>query len=128
MIAAFWIGLGSALGGIARYLVSNAIASRWGDSFPWGTLLVNVTGSLLIGFLAGLSDPPSRMLVPTAARQFLMIGLMGGFTTFSSFSLQTLELLRDGEVLLATLNATASLALCLLAAWLGLATALRIAS
>lgn len=128
MMASLWIALGSALGGIARYLLSTAVAERFGESFPWGTLAVNILGSLLIGLLAGLTDPSSRMLVPPAMRQFLIIGLMGGFTTFSSFSLQTLNLLRDGELLLAVANVLGSVLLCLVAAALGLMAALRIAS
>ncbi len=128
MMATLWIALGSALGGIARHVLSTSVAERFGESFPWGTLVVNVLGSLLIGFLAGLSDPSSRLLVPPAARQFLIIGVMGGFTTFSSFSLQTLNLLRDGELFLASMNAVGSVILCVLAAAIGLVAALRIVS
>lgn len=124
--AVVWVGLGSAVGGVMRYVVSVWAAGRFGEAFPWGTLLVNVGGSLLIGLVAGLSDPSSRMAVPPGARQFLMIGVMGGFTTFSSFSLQTLHLLRDREFLFAGANVLLSVTLCLLAAWLGLVLASRL--
>lgn len=115
----FWIGLGSALGGMGRYWCSGVIARAFGETFPWGTIVVNVSGSLIIGFLATLMSPDGRLLVPTDARAFLAIGLLGGYTTFSSFSLQTLNLVRDGEWLWATANIFLSLTLCLAAVWLG---------
>lgn len=113
------VGIGSALGGMARYGCSG-LAARWfGQTFPWGTLIVNVTGSLIIGFVATLLAPDGRFLVSPDARAFVMIGMLGGFTTFSSFSLETLNLARDGEWLWAGANATASMILCLAAVWLG---------
>lgn len=115
----FWIGLGSALGGMGRYWCSGVIARAFGETFPWGTIVVNVSGSLIIGFLVTLMSPDGRLLVPTDARAFLAIGLLGGYTTFSSFSLQTLNLVRDGEWLWATANIFLSLTLCLAAVWLG---------
>jgi len=115
----FWIGLGSALGGMGRYWCSGVIARAFGETFPWGTIIVNASGSLIIGFLATLMSPDGRLLVPPDARTFLMIGLCGGYTTFSSFSLQTLNLVRDGEWLWATANVLFSLTLCLAAVWLG---------
>jgi CrcB protein len=115
----FWIGLGSALGGMGRYWCSGVVARAFGETFPWGTILVNVSGSLIIGFLATLMSPDGRLLVPPDARVFLTIGLLGGYTTFSSFSLQTLNLVRDGEWLWATANVFLSLTLCLAAVWLG---------
>ena len=69
----------------------------FGETFPWGTLIVNVSGSFVIGFFATLTGPDGRMFVGTTARQFVMIGICGGYTTFSSFSLQTLNLMNDGE-------------------------------
>ena len=114
-----WVVIGSALGGGARYWCSGFIAQRIGETFPWGTLIVNVAGSFVIGFFATLTGPDGRFLVGTTARQFVMIGLCGGYTTFSSFSLQTLNLMRDGEWLRATGNAVVSLVLCMLAVWLG---------
>lgn len=114
-----WIAFGSALGGMARYGCSG-LAARWlGAGFPWGTLIVNVTGSLLIGFLATMLAPDGRLLAPPDVRAFLMIGVLGGFTTFSSFSLETLNLARDGEWLWAGANIALSVAACLFAVWLG---------
>jgi CrcB protein len=113
------VAVGSAVGGMARYGLSG-VAGRWfGETFPWGTMLVNVAGSLIIGFVATLVEPDGRLLVGPDARVFLMIGLLGGFTTFSSFSLETLNLARDGEWLWAGANAVLSLVLCLAAVWLG---------
>jgi CrcB protein len=118
-----WVALGSALGGMARYGCAG-LAARWlGATFPWGTLLVNVSGSLLIGFLAALVAPDGRLLAGPDARAFLMIGILGGFTTFSSFSLETLNLARDGEWLFAFANVMLSVVLCLFAVWLGHAAA-----
>lgn len=115
-----WIGLGSAMGGVARHWLSGVVASRYGAAFPWGTLLVNTTGSFLIGFLAALSAPEGgRLLLPLTGRQFLMIGILGGYTTFSSFSLQTLELAREGEWIASGGNMFLSVAGCLVAVWAG---------
>lgn len=113
------IALGSAIGGVARYWCSGLVAQRVGEVFPWGTFAVNVIGCFLIGIMGAMSEPDGRWYVDPGARQFLMIGVLGGFTTFSSFSLQTLNLLRDGEWLYATANVAASVAACLLAVWLG---------
>ena len=84
-----------------------------------GTLLANVTGSFVIGFVATLTDPGGRLLMSVTARQFVMLGVLGGYTTFSSFSLQTLNLARDGEWLYASANVVLSVVLCLLAVWFG---------
>ena len=119
MTSYFWIAIGSALGGIARYWCSGIAARLFGETFPWGTLIVNVTGSFVIGLFAALTGPEGRIFVPSVARQFVMIGLCGGYTTFSSFSLQTLNLTTDGEYLYAGLNIVLSVVLCLLAVWLG---------
>src|SRR5437763_14060478 len=78
-----WIALGSALGGVARYWLSGVVARRFGEAFPVGTLIVNVTGSFVIGFAAAVSDPAGRMLMSVSARRFIMAGLCGGYTTFS---------------------------------------------
>lgn len=118
-----WIGLGSALGGMARYWSSGLVAVQFGESFPFGTLFVNVLGSFLIGVIATLTAPDGRMFVGTEMRQFLMLGVLGGYTTFSSFSIQTLEMLRDGEWMRAGALIILSVALCLLAVWLGHAAA-----
>ncbi|MBW8271150.1 fluoride efflux transporter CrcB [Caldovatus aquaticus] len=119
----WWVALGSGLGGMARYGCTELAAAWLGGAFPWGTVAVNVLGSFAIGFFAAFSGTESRVNVPAEARVFVMVGLCGGFTTFSSFSLQTLELLRDAAWLAAGANAGGSVALCLLAAWLGHASA-----
>jgi CrcB protein len=115
----FWIALGSAIGGVARYWCSGVAARLIGETFPWGTLIVNVVGSFIIGFFATLTGPDGRVFAGTTARQFVMVGLCGGYTTFSSFSLQTLNLVSDGEWLQAGFNIAGSVVLCLLAVWLG---------
>jgi CrcB protein len=121
-----WIALGSALGGMARYWCSGVAARLVGETFPWGTLIVNVTGSFLIGFFATLTGPDGRIFAGSTMRQFVMLGIFGGFTTFSSFSLQTLNLVQDGELLQAGSNIVVSVILCLLAVWLGHILALSI--
>jgi CrcB protein len=119
MVTYLWIGLGSALGGMGRYWCSGLVARSVGDVFPWGTIAVNVIGSLVIGFLATWLAVDGRLLVAPDARAFLMYGICGGYTTFSSFSLETLNLARDGEWVWAAANIFLSVALCLLAVWLG---------
>ncbi len=119
MLSYLWIAAGGALGSVARFWLSGFIAERVGESFPWGTVIVNITGSFVIGFFATFTGPDGRWLASTAMRQFLMIGICGGYTTFSSFSLQTLTLAQDGEWLWAAGNIIISVVLCLLAVWLG---------
>jgi CrcB protein len=114
-----WVAVGSAIGGVARYWCSGIVARYIGETFPWGTLVVNVVGSLLVGFIATISDTDGRFIIPAEARQFLMVGILGGFTTFSSFSLQTLNLARDGEWLLDGANIAGSVVLCLVMVWAG---------
>src|SRR5271156_282671 len=114
-----WVMLGSALGGGALFFVSGLAAQHVGETFPFGTLIVNVTGSFVIGFFATLTAPDGRVFVGADARQFVMTGICGGYTPFSSFSLQTLNLARDGETLLAGVNIVLSVVLCLLAVWAG---------
>lgn len=120
-MAYLWVGLGSALGGMGRFWLSGFIARRVGETFPWGTLTVNVTGSFVIGLLAALVGPDSRLnpKVNPFVFQFLMAGICGGYTTFSSFSLQTLKLVQSGEWLHAGANAASSVLFCLLAVWFG---------
>ena len=126
MITYFWIAVGSALGGMARYGCQSAVTNWFGQIFPWGTLLVNVAGSFVIGFFATLTGPDGRVLVANDTRLFVMVGVCGGFTTFSSFSLQTLSLAQDGEILRAGLNIGASVMLCLVSVWLGHVAAMAI--
>jgi CrcB protein len=115
----FWVAIGGAVGTTGRYWLSGVVARAIGETFPWGTLIINVTGSLLIGFFATLTGPDGRIFVGSTARQFVMIGICGGYTTFSSFSLQTLNLMNDGEWLYAGSNVIFSVALCLIAVWGG---------
>ena len=125
-LSVFMVAVGGALGSVARFLCSLALARWFGETFPWGTLFVNIAGSFVIGFFFTLTAPGGRLLVTPDWRIFVTVGICGGFTTFSSFSLQTLVLLRDGEWLLAGLNAFGSLALCMLAVWLGFFCALSL--
>jgi CrcB protein len=118
-----WIGLGSAIGGIGRHLCSSLVVRVFGESFPWGTILVNVIGSLVIGVVAALIPTESRFFFAADIRNFLMIGVLGSYTTFSTFSLQTLILARDGYWVSAGINVFLSIALCLIAVSLGYITA-----
>lgn len=121
MLAYLWVALGGALGSVSRFWISGLVAERYGNVFPWGTLVANVTGSALIGFLGALTSPEGRLDSQSRAfaTQFFMLGVCGGYTTFSSFSLQTLNLLRDREWLYAGGNVALSVVLCLIAVWLG---------
>jgi fluoride exporter len=124
MLTYFWIMFGGALGSGARFWASGLIAERYGAFFPLGTLVVNITGSFAIGFLAALTMPAGPFLVSPRVREFLLIGLCGGYTTFSSFSLQTFDLAAEGDWLRAGLNCVLSIVCCLVAVWLGRAAAL----
>lgn len=124
MLTYFIIGLGGAVGSMARYWASGVVARHFGETFPWGTLLINVSGSFLIGAFAACTGPEGRWLAAPGLRQFFMVGICGGYTTFSSFSLQTLDLARGGEWLKAGANCVLSLVLCLLAVWAGHVAAL----
>lgn len=114
-----WVGLGGGLGSMARYACSGWAARLFGETFPWGTLLVNVVGSFLIGFIGTLTSPEGRWLLAPAGRDFILLGFCGGYTTFSSFSVQTLRLLDGGEWGRASANVVVSVLACLLAVWLG---------
>jgi CrcB protein len=118
-----WIALGSALGGVARFWFSGVAARLAGETFPWGTIAINVVGSFVIGFFATLTGPDGRWFASSTARQFVMVGICGGFTTFSSFSLQTLNLAKDGEWVQAAGNIGGSVVLCLAAVCAGYAFA-----
>jgi CrcB protein len=113
MIGYLWIGLGGALGSIGRAWLAVTVARITGPQFPWGTILINIVGSFVIGFFGTLTASGSRFPAPADARAFVMIGICGGFTTFSSFSLQTLELARDGRMAQALGNIGLSVTLCL---------------
>jgi len=119
MIIYLWIALGSALGGVARYACQGWAARLISDTFPWGTLIVNIVGCSFIGFFATLTSPDGRFIVGPPVRQFVMVGICGGYTTFSSFSLDALNQARDGEWAKAAGYVLGSLVFCLLGVWLG---------
>lgn len=119
MVTYIWVAIGGAIGTTARYWLSGVVARSVGETFPWGTLTINVTGSFVIGFFAVLTGPDGRVFVGSTARQFVMTGICGGYTTFSSFSLQTLNLANNGEWFRAGANVFVSVALCLIAVWAG---------
>jgi CrcB protein len=119
-----YVAAGSVLGGVARYLLSLLIESIPG--FPWATLLVNVTGSFVIGFYSTLSGPDGRLFASARQRQFVTTGFCGGYTTFSTFSLETFRLLEGGMARTALLNIAVSTVTWLVAVWLGYALANRL--
>ena len=112
------VGMGSFFGGIFRFWISGLVANRIGETFPWGTLTVNIAGSLIIGLVGALADT-EHVLVTPAVRQLIMVGFCGGFTTFSSFSLQTMKLLQDGEWFYFWGNVVLSVTACLAAVFIG---------
>jgi CrcB protein len=117
MIQILAIAAGGAIGAVLRYWASNGVYALLGREFPYGTMAVNILGSLLMGFLfVMLVD---RMDVSAAWRAIFLIGFLGAFTTFSTFSIETLNLIEDGALLSAGLNMILSVALCVLAAWIG---------
>ena len=117
MVTYLWLALGGSIGTIARHVLSIASAGTFGERFPWGTLIINITGSLVIGFFATLTA--GRIQVSNDLCLFVMTGICGGFTTFSAFSLQTLNLLRSGDIIYALCYIAASVILCLIFVWLG---------
>jgi CrcB protein len=128
MSPTLWVALGSALGGVGRYGLGLAVARLLGDAFPWGTILINIIGSFVIGFFGALTLPQGAMPALANLRVFVMVGMCGGFTTFSSFSLQTLYLARDGGWFPAAANVVLSVLLCLAAVTIGQIAAERLAS
>jgi len=120
-LAYLWVALGGALGSVSRFWINGLVSEKTSATFPWGTLIINIGGSFVIGVLGAVASPEGRLNSPTRQfiTQFLMIGVCGGYTTFSSFSLQTLNLVRDREWLYAGGNVVLSVVLCLVAVWLG---------
>jgi CrcB protein len=112
-----WVSFGSILGGLARYFTS--LLLDFGPGFPWATLVINVLGSLIIGFYATLTGPDGRVLARPEHRQFVMTGFCGGYTTFSTFSLETFRLFHGGAKYTALAYIGASLIGWLTAVWLG---------
>jgi CrcB protein len=119
VITYLWVALGGALGSMARYWMTNAVAALTGPRFPWGTIAINVIGSFIIGFVAFLTTPIGRVSISFDIRAFILVGICGGYTTFSAFSLQTLELMRNGHWLEAGGNILLSVVACVLAVWAG---------
>lgn len=117
MARLFLIGLAGFVGTLGRYWLSGTVARRYGETFPYGTLAVNALGCFLAGFLFYLMY--ERFPADATARSVVLIGLLGGFTTFSSFGLQTFSLLREGEVFLAMLNIALSNLAGLFLVWAG---------
>jgi fluoride exporter len=113
------VAVGGALGSVARFWLTSAMTAVTGPRFPWGTLLINVLGSFVIGLVAGITLTPARVSMHPDIRIFLMTGVCGGFTTFSAFSLQTLELLQTGDVVPAFGYAIGSVILCVVATYCG---------
>ena len=126
LLSYFWVAIGGAIGTVARYGVNLAITARFGETLPWGTMFINISGSFAIGLFAAVSDS-GRLALPLDVRAFVLVGLCGGYTTYSSFSLQTLSLIEAGEVPRAIVNVVASVTLCLIAVWLGFAMPTAIA-
>ena len=122
MIAVWnWLAVacGAATGGVLRYGVALWFGGRAPGAFPWGTLFINITGSAFIGFFSTLSGAEGRLLVSPQTKLLVMTGICGGYTTFSTFSLETLRLMQDRQYGAAALNAVGSVLLCLLGVWLG---------
>jgi CrcB protein len=115
--------LGGALGSAARLALASFVALRFGDTFPLGTLLVNILGCFVIGLYGGLTSPEGAIAASPLSRQFVMIGILGGFTTFSSFGLQTYDLITHGQWFRGTLYVALSVLICLAAVWLGMGIA-----
>ncbi len=115
------VAAGSIVGGIARWLVSELLLATFPLGLPWGTLFVNVTGSLLIGFYAAIAGPDGRIMPGAAQRQFFMTGVCGGYTTFSAFSLESVRLIAAGDLYVGVLNIGVSVLSWLVAVWLGFA-------
>jgi CrcB protein len=119
VVTSLWIAAGGAIGTLLRYWLNLLVTARFGEALPWGTIGINITGSFAIGLFAALTEESGPLSVPPEVRLFVLVGICGGYTTFSSFSLQTLALLQAGHPGRAMINVLASVCFCLLAVWLG---------
>ena len=117
MVALFWVGLGGFFGSIARYTISVWAAARWGALFPWGTFVINITGSFILGFFMAFAH--SRPWLHAQFRLLFAVGFVGAYTTFSTYTYESLSLMMDGRFVLATLYAVGSVAVGLMAVFAG---------
>jgi fluoride exporter len=119
MTEMIWVAIGGAVGSLARFLLNKWVSDSVGAVFPYGILLINVVGSLIIGLAAGFLAQPKTPSVVAIVAPLVMVGLCGGFTTFSSFSLQTWQMIQAGEWLRVVINIVLSVGLCLAATGIG---------
>jgi CrcB protein len=119
MLTYLWVAIGGALGSMARFWLGAVVAGLLGPQFPWGTIFINIIGSFVIGFFGVFTGPTGRVAASFDMRAFVMVGICGGFTTFSAFSLQTFDLAQENHWLQAGGNVVLSVVLCLLAVWAG---------
>ncbi len=117
MLKTLFVFIGGGIGSVLRYLMSGWVYSIWGSNFPYGTLSVNIVGSFVIGFFLTLAE--DKFLVTPDIRVFVAIGIVGGFTTFSTFTFETFKLLKNGSLLIGGLNIVVSMTLALIAVWFG---------
>lgn len=123
MLNYIYIAVGGAFGSLLRYWLGGVIDGKMGALFPYGTMFINISGSFAIGLLAEMTGPDGRIIVQSHVRNGVLVGILGGYTTFSSFSWQTLNLVREGEMARAGAYVLFSVALCLVGVWLGTALA-----
>ena len=119
MIEFLAVAFGGAAGSVSRLYAGRLVMSITGGTFPLGTMVVNITGAIIIGFFAALAEPESRFFMSANTRLLLMTGFCGGYTTFSTFSLETVALMSDGQWIGASINVFGSVLLCLAGVWLG---------
>ncbi len=119
MVALLWVGLGGFLGSIARYLLSGWAAARWGVIFPWGTFIINISGSFILGFFLAFAQ--ERPWVHPQARLLFAIGFVGAYTTFSTYTYESIRLMMNGQFALAAAYIVGSVVFGLVAVFAGVA-------
>lgn len=119
MGALLWVGLGGFLGAIARYLLSGWVAARWGAIFPWGTFVINISGSFILGFFLAFAQ--DRPWLHPQARLLFAVGIVGAYTTFSTYTYESIRLMMDGQFALAAFNIVGSVVVGLVAVFAGVA-------